>query len=264
MKLAILMALAAARCVAQNHGFEVAAIKHNPSGSSMMSLGGPDLAGGRFVARNVPLRALIRFAYNVPDFQLSGGAGWISSERFDVDAKADGPLTPDQARLRLRTLLQERFQLAIRTLSENKPIYALVIAKKGTRLRPSLDEASPALGAPTGSVPPVAGGLPRGAARSQPGGFRASAVTLESLVRMLAAQLQRPVQDRTELSGLFDIDLKWTPEQIPEGLPAELRPDPSGPSIFTALEEQLGLKLLSTTGQVEILVIEKAERPTGN
>ena len=81
---------------------------------------------------------------------------------------------------------------------------------------------------------------------------------------MLAAQLQRPVQDRTELSGLFDIDLKWTPEQIPEGLPAELRPDPSGPSIFTALEEQLGLKLLSTTGQVEILVIEKAERPTGN
>ena len=97
-----------------------------------------------------------------------------------------------------------------------------------------------------------------------PGQFHSFARPVSALAQTLTGQLRRPVVDRTELKGLYDIDLKWTPDHVPPDLPAEMRPDPDGPSLFTALEEQLGLKLESTSGPVDVLVIERVERPTAN
>ena len=267
LKLSIPVIFVAVSSFGQNSksAFEVASIKPNNSGTSLMSLGGPEMARGRFVGKNVALQTLVQFAYDVLDFQIVGGPSWMRSDRFDIEAKAEGPLTLDQARAALQLLLEERFQLKIRRESANKPVYALMIAKKGSKLKLSEDQTPPVLGGPANGVPPPpANGILRGAARSRPGEFHANARTLDSLTLLLSSQLSRPVLDRTFHKGLYDIDLKWTPDHIPAELPQELKPDPSGPSLFTALEEQLGLRLESTTAPVDVLVIETIKKPTEN
>jgi len=243
--------------------FDVVSIKPNTSSGDLIMLGGPELAHGRFVARNIPVRNLVQFAYNVQNFLISGGPGWIGSDHFDIEAKADGPLTVEQARVLVRTMLEDRFRLQVSRQSANKPVYALVVNKKGAKLTLSADQTPAVLGPPAEGAPRREG-LPRGMSRVGPGQFHSFARPISSLAQALAAQLQRPVLDRTELKGLYDIDLTWTPDQVPPDLPADIRPDPAGPSLFTALVEQLGLKLESTTGIVEVVVIEKVEKPTAN
>ena len=243
--------------------FDVVSIKPNLSAGDSTMLGGPDLGHGLFRARNVRVRNLVQFAYNVQDFLIFGGPGWINSDRFDIEAKADGPLTIEQGRALVKGMLEDRFQLKVRRENASKSVYSLMIGRGGAKLNLSSDQTPPVLGPPAEGAP-RRDGLPRGAARMGPGQFHSFARPISALAQMLAVQLKRPVVDRTDLKGLYDIDLKWTPDQIPADLPAEARPDETGPSLFTALMEQLGLKLESTTALVEVIEIEKVDKPTAN
>jgi len=259
--------------------FEVASIKPNPTGRV-----GPTQSriqpGGRFVAENVPIVLLIGQAYPVQAYQLIGGPSWIWSEGFDVDAKANGELLPTGGRRpiqgALRGLLADRFKLATHTETRRLPIYALVLARNDGRLGPNLTRSSrtdcsailaevaaaPRQGGPPppGDQAPPCGGLNR------TGMLAVDSATLDRLCNYLSAELHKKVVDQTGLSGLFNAHLTWTPDQMPPGPPDPSLPpvDPNGPSIFTAMQEQLGLKLRSTTGPVDVLVIDSVERPTTN
>lgn len=268
--------------------FEVASVKPNKSGDQRVMLG--IQPGGRFTATNVPLRMLIRNAYQLQDFQLVGGPGWLTSDRFDVLAKADGDLPftplggpPGPVQFMLKNLLAERFKLAVHRETRDLPIYALVLArsdgKTGPQLRPATvdcttrfagrgrDGAPPA---PPQPGPPAPGARPQCGMRIGPGQLSGGGFPVSQLASMLSGFVQRVVVDRTGLTGNFDIDLTWTPDQLPQGTQGPPPPgapplppiDPNGPSIYTALQEQLGLKLDSAKGPVEVLVIDRVEPPT--
>ena len=264
--------------------FEVASVKANKSGDNRMGIGFQP--GGRFRATNVPLRELISAAYGTPQplpaFQISGGAKWIESERFDVVAKAPGDPQPGpngpppEMFLMLRSLLAERFRLVVHREAKEMPVYALVLAradgKTGPQLHPSTTDCAAmmaAIRARGGPPPPPAAGerMPCGM-RMFPGNLSGGASTMAQLSNVLARFVNRTVVDRTGLTGAFDLDLQWTPDQMPQGrgdpppgLPPLPAVDPNGPSIFTAVQEQLGLKLESTKAPVDVLVIDRAELP---
>jgi uncharacterized protein (TIGR03435 family) len=262
--------------------FEVASIKPNPAGFA-----GPTQSqiqpGGRFVATNIPVRLLIGQAYQVQSYRLVGGPRWLSTDGFDINAKADGDLFP-RAGVRplegaLRTLLADRFKLVVHTEIRQLPIYALVLARSDGRLGPNLTRSSrtdcdAVLAAARGSSggppppPPPPGHAPPCGGRTGNGTFAMDSATPSQLANYLSAYLEKRVVDQTELTGRFNADLTWTPDQMPQrppGTPDDLPAiDPNGPSIFTAVQEQLGLKLKPTTGPVEVLVIDRVEPPTPN
>jgi uncharacterized protein (TIGR03435 family) len=267
--------------------FEVASVKANKSGDNRIGIG--FAPGGRFRATNVPVRELISAAYGTPQplpaFQISGGPKWIETERFDIVAKApgdpqpgpDGP--PREMFMMLRNLLAERFQLAVHREAKEMPIYALVLArgdgKLGAQLRPATTDCAAlmaslrARGAQP-APPPPGERIPCGM-RMFPGNLSGGSASMTQLSNVLARFVSRTVIDRTGLSGNYDIDLQWTPDQLPQGLgrgetppgaPAMPAIDPNGPSIFTAVQEQLGLKLESTKGPVDVLIVDRVEHPT--
>ena len=245
--------------------FEVASIKRNPSGDMRASI--QALPGG-YRAVNAPLRLLIRDAYALQGFQLVGGPSWLDSERFDILAKAEGNPTPDQERLMLRTLLAERFALSVHAETRKLPLYAMVMARAdgrpGPRLRRTGADCSeaPVWG---GTGPPPSrdpDGPCSSAGPGSGGGMRFRGVTLEAFAKFLATPAQRPVIDRTGLTGLFDIELEVTaelgPPPPPPGMPDRVDRAVS-PSIFTALQDQLGLKLDSRRGPIDVIVIDRVE-----
>jgi bla regulator protein blaR1 len=253
--------------------FEVASIKSNVSGALRVSI--QVSPGGRFTAINAPLGALIRHAYGLQQFELAGGPKWLDSDRFDIAAKAEGEPAPAQMRLMLRTLLADRFKLQLRSETRELPTYALVIARNDRKPRPGLrrteSDCAPAaslqdvlgISAPSGPRDPDA---PCGFFGPGPGGsakFRG--VTIEVLARFLAPAVHRPVFDRTGLTGYFDADLEMTaefgPPPPPPGVPDRFDRS-SLPSIFTAIQEQLGLKLDAQRGPVTVFVIDRLEHPT--
>jgi uncharacterized protein (TIGR03435 family) len=263
--------------------FEVASIKLNRSADLMTRVDAPK---GRFIATGITAKDLIAWAYagiSLPlrDNQLSGGPSWINSERYDIDAKLDDlqvealqKLPPDQhilqIRLRVQSLLADRFKLVVRDETKELPVYALVIAKKG----PKLQEAKPGDTYPNGIKGPDGRALP-GMFWMESGQLTGQAIPMSDLVRMLSTQLGSTVLDQTGLKGIYDIALKWVPDQGSKRMflgtfgvkPATENPSPpesSGPSIFTAIQEQLGLKLESTKGPVESLIIDHVERPSEN
>jgi uncharacterized protein (TIGR03435 family) len=268
--------LSAITLAQQPAGFEVATVKVNVSGPGP-SFGLMLLPGGRVVAQNAPLRDVIRAAYGLEDSQLEGGPGWLRTTRVDIEAR--GAVTLDSARAMTRTLLAERFRLASHTETRQLPIYALVMSRgdraPGRGLRASGKECAPVTlpaGLPPAPPPPAGGGM-----TLMPGGFQCPSgllpghLSLRSLDMTAFASvlwrrlLQRPVVDRTGLSGPFDLDLTYLPDlETMNGRPASENPAlPAqilgAPSIFTALEEQLGLKLESARGPVDVLVIDKVE-----
>lgn len=277
---AILVAVASVLAQVPRPAFEVASVRPNKSGDGMVRLGIEP--GGRFTATNVPLRLLIRNAYQVQDFQLVDAPDWIRSERFDIVAKAEadvppGPIggPPGPMQLMLQSLLAERFKLVLHTEQRELPIYALVLARSdgrlGSQLRPSTVDCVELIKAARGRggpPPPLAPGeRPMCGMRIGPGQLGGGAIPLDTFSGLLSQFVQRVVVDRTGLSGSFDIDLSWTPDQLPQGGPPPGAPplppiDPNGPSIFTAVQEQLGLKLESTRGPVDVLVIDGVQRPT--
>lgn len=226
------------------------------------------------MANNIAAKQLIETAYDIQGFQILGGPKWLDSTRYDIVAKAEDSsdkdprrmseserkLYSDKSRLRLQSLLAARFNLQCHSATKEGSVYALVVAKNGSKLKPSRGEAH---------------GPNRGM-RMRPGQLDAQAASISFLARSLSAQLGRTVVDKTGLSGLYDFTLQWTPEQRegqmfkgPGSGPEEHGdapppPDGSGPSVFTAVQEQLGLKLESQKGPVEMLVIDHVEPPSEN
>jgi uncharacterized protein (TIGR03435 family) len=265
---------------AANPSFEVASVKPNKSGTQQVMLGLQP--GGRFTATNAPLRMLIRNAYQLQDFQLVGLPDWASSERFDIVAKAEGDVPPapigttGPIQLMVRSLLAERFKLAAHQEARELPIYALVVAKSdgklGPQLRPAAVDCAAMMAARGRSgggppAPPPLAQRPVCGMRIGPGTMAGGGFPLSQLAQTLSQFVQRVVVDRTGLAGNYDLDLTWTPDQMPQGSPPPGAPalspvDPNGPSIFTALQEQLGLKLDAQRGPVDVLVIDKIDRPT--
>ena len=245
--------------------YEVASIKPNKYSSHMLGLG---FWIERFTATGVTLQGLIREAYEVEDNQISGAPPWLDSERYDIEAKADKSVADELQKLSfdqrlveyrrmLQALLGDRFQLTLHRETKELPVYALVIAKKG----PKLQETHPGDNDSTGMT--FGRGLLKG-----------EGVPIALLVRHLSQQrLGRPVLDKSGLTGKYDFTLQWTPEENRApmfkgtrdgGQGPDSPPDSSGPSIFTAIQEQLGLRLESQKGPVEVLVIDHVERPSEN
>ena len=263
--------------------FEVASVKTNKSGDNRIGIG--FAPGGRFRATNVPLRELIAAAYGTPQplaaFQITGGAKWVESDRFDIVAKAPGdpqpgPNGPPPAMFAmLRNLLVERFQLVVHHETKDSPIYALVLARADGKLGPQLHPATTDCAALMAAArarggappPPPAPGerMPCGM-RMFPGNLSGGGSSMGQITNVLARFVNRTVVDRTGLTGNYDLDLQWTPDQMPQGRgdppPGIPAVDPNGPSIFTAVQEQLGLKLDSARAPVDVLVIDRAEHPT--
>jgi uncharacterized protein (TIGR03435 family) len=259
--------------------FEVASVKPNTSGDGPTRIALQP--GGRITAENMSVRNLVRFAFQVQDFQLVGGPDWLEKERFDILAKAEHDIVPappgttGPGQLMLRSLLADRFKLAIHQEKRELPIYALVLARSDGRLGPQLQHSAidcQAILAATrgrGAPPPSfsSGDRPQCGMRMSPGLVMGGGVQLSQLLTTLSQFVRRTVVDRTGLKGDFDIDLKWTPDQMPAGPPPPGAPplppiDPNGPSIFTAVKEQLGLKLESSKDAVDVLVIDHIEAPT--
>jgi len=259
--------------------FEVASVRPNKSGDGRVMLGVQP--GGGFNATNVPLRLLLRQAFNVQDFQIVGGPDWIGSDRFDVIAKAPEGVefTADVMRSMLRSLLVERFTLAVHNETRDMPVYALMKArtdgKLGTKLTPAtVDCAALGRGRRGGGPPPAP---PQPGQKMDcgmmigPGRLNAGGMPMSNLATALAPQVGRIVLDKTELMGNYDFELSYAPEAIGSvgGPPpllngGPLPVDPNAPNLFTALQEQLGLKLDSQRGPVDVVVIDRIEQPVAD
>jgi uncharacterized protein (TIGR03435 family) len=265
--------------------FEVASVKPNNSADNRVMMAVQP--GGRFTATNITLKMLIRNAYQLQDFQIVGGPSWMSSDRFDIVAKAEDGAPqetpsldrtgPNRTQLMIRALLAERFQLVAHNEERELPIYALVLARSDGKLGPDLRKsevdcnamfaAGRGRGMPPPPAPPQPGERPQCGIRIGMGNMAIGGALMSQIAQGLANFLGRTVQDKTGLTGNYDASLTWTPDQMPQRPPGapELPPvDPNGPSIFTAVQEQLGLKLDSQKSQVSVLVIDRAERPKEN
>jgi uncharacterized protein (TIGR03435 family) len=258
--------------------FEVTSVKPNKSGGPP---GAQSLSSGdRVTMTNVPLRTVIQAAYGIDGSQLIGGSSWIGSERFDIIAIADARASVNQLQLMLRTLLAERFKLAVHTETRQLSVYALVVArgdgKLGPHLRRSEIDCAALLAAPANdrrSDPPELGATPPCVIVPW-WPIAARAITMSQLADVVSSIVKRVVWDRTGLNGTFDLELQWTPD-LPPRAPGGRPPDepatlnghivdPNGPSIFTALQEQLGLKLDSQPGPVTVLIIDGVEKPAAD
>jgi uncharacterized protein (TIGR03435 family) len=243
--------------------FEVSTVKQNKSGNSGSS---SNFREGRFTASNTTLKNVLQYqAYGIPESRILGGPPWISSQRFDIEATTDSAgldrlrtLARDQRRIETRAMFQQlladRFQLAVHWETRDLPIYALVVQKKGPSLHPSKE--------PDG----------QSGTSSNDGQFTAQGLTLaqlaDALTRELSRELGRAVIDKTGIQGRYDFALKWTQETgaplMNNAADASAPPPDTGPSIFTAIQEQLGLKLESSKGPVHVLVIDHVEMPSEN
>jgi len=249
--------------------FDVASVKPNTSGDGH---GGFNFLGPRIEIVNLPLFDVIKNAWGVQESQIVGGPDWIRShaDAFDITGTAPDGTTQGDLLGMLRSLLADRFRLRVHQETREEPIYALVVARSDAGLGPRIAPAGfdcdglraafargeqPARPAPVGDRP--ACGVRRSAGRMLVGGL-----SMATLARELAPLVAgRPVVDRTGLAGIYDLELTWAP-----GLAAEPTAafEATAPSLFTAVQEQLGLRLQPTTGPIEVLVIDSVERPTPN
>jgi bla regulator protein blaR1 len=270
--------------------FEVATIRQNkgPAVSGPVG-GGIGFRPGRFSAENITLQQLLTYAYELQAYEIFGGPGWTTSDRFDIAGTMQPPSTgsdprdePTRAsrnRRLLRALLAERFNLVVHEERREMPVYSLVMARPdrtlGERLRPFEGECgdSSKLGPPpeiaTFGMPTSdpSKGPQRCMAFTRVGRLSAQGTALSGLTTILARfpSVSRRVLDRTGLTGQFDFDLEWTPLVTPPGVVTPDRPaSETGPTIFTALQEQLGLKLESTRETVHVLVIDSVNQPSPN
>lgn len=255
--------------------FEVVSVKPNKSGDQRVMIQMPPT--GRFTATNIAVRLLLRQAYEVQDFQIIGGPSWLASDRFDIVAKSpDGVAGPEQTRVMLRAMLADRFKLVARTETREMPIYSLVLAREDGKLGPKLSAAkvdceARVAAARRGGPPldfPAPGQQAECAFMMAPGNMNAGGMPMAELARALSPQVGRIVIDETGLTGRYDFQMTYAPEGRGfgpgpgPGAAEPPPPDPNAPSLFTALQEQLGLKLESARGPVEVLAIDRVEQPT--
>jgi uncharacterized protein (TIGR03435 family) len=258
--------------------FEVASVRVNKSGELGAQI--RRQPGGRLNATNFPLRGLIQFAYQVRPFEVEGAPDWAGTTRYDIAAKAasDLPLTPPGSvapeMLMMRTLLEDRFKLAAHFETREMPIYELKLAREDGKLGPRLavsttDCLALMKASQGGAPPPPPSGGPSDRVmcgmRIGPGRLSAGTFPMSEFANAMGAFVQRTVVDRTGLTGLYDAEMTFAPEALagpggtvlapPPGAPS----DADAPSLFTALQEQLGLKLESTRGPVRVLVVDRVE-----
>jgi uncharacterized protein (TIGR03435 family) len=252
--------------------FDVVSIKPNKSDSGRVRI---MLKPDGYSAENVSVKMLILGAYGLKEDQLSGAPSWADTARYDIDAKVAGPdvaalqkLKNDQRRLLLQPLLADRFKLTFHNETKNLPIYELVIVKGGSKLKEATSGDTYANG-----IKGQDGVGRSGMMRMSPGKLTAQGIPITSLVNMLSQQVHRTVVDKTGLTGSYDIELNWAPDQGSDPMfkgtdSAQQRDEPatdaSAPSLFTAVQEQLGLRLQSAKGPVETFVIDHVEMPSEN
>lgn len=249
--------------------FQAASIKPNTSADGRGVFLQP---GGRFRAIGIRLRELIRIAYGEHTFvlpaQVVGGPEWLASDRFDIVAKADSEFVPSM----LRSLIEDRCNAKVHVETRELPIYNLVAIRSDKQLGPQLRRAAGDCIRPTAdAVPPASAPDPSRLCGSMfnnlNGVLSATAVSMQSWVEMLAGLpvVGRVVRDKTGLSGEFDVRMEFVPAFLQNPNPnGSTIPNPaadSGPNLFTALQEQLGLKLESSKGPVDVLVIDHIEKP---
>lgn len=221
---------------------------------------------GRLTAKGVTLRGLIEQAYGIEDDQILGAPKWVDSQNFDIEAKVDNAdettlknLSPDQYKLMFQSFLKSRFQLKVHWETKDLPVLALVVAKGGSKLKP----AKPGDTYPDGIKGPD--GKPGGHAglmRWGRGQLTGQGISIASLVPPMTRITGRIVQDKTGLTGTYDIELRWTEETDSAGGAGS--PDSAGPSIYTAIQEQLGLKFESQKEPVQVLLIDHVDQPSDN
>ena len=256
----------AAGPAAQAPPFDVTSVKRNTSGETRIRFETPP---GRMTAVNVPIRFLIRQAYRLPEVRIIGGPSWLDTDRFDVLATTTtSAASSETIRQMLRALLAERFGLVVHTEAREMPIYALVVDKDDGRLGPNLRRSATECGGRGGTM--VGGRVQCGILVSQgpgSGSLRGGGATIAEFVRLFGDFLNRPVVDNTGLSGTFDFELQFTAERsalpgagVPGGLTTAA--DDEIPSLFTALQEQLGLKLNAQRGTTDVLVIDRVSQPS--
>jgi uncharacterized protein (TIGR03435 family) len=254
--------------------FDVASIKQNKTGAENGFFGGP---ASRWTATNVPLRQFIVFAFQMQAFQFVGMPEWAVTERWDIAAKSErrfppnpGGIAPNPTVLMLRALLEDRFKLVAHIEKRQAPVYELVLARTDKVLGPELHKsdvdcqellAASQRGQPLPQPPP---GKMLCGITTNTGRISAGAQPIDRLATQLSQLLQRVVVNRTGLMDVYDFELTYLPERIPGAAGADAVPpaDPNLPSVFTALQEQLGLKLDSNRAPIDMLVIDHVERPT--
>lgn len=284
MRYVIVLAMIVAQALEQSTvSFEAASIKPNVSGESNTSV--RRLPGGRFTATNVPVALLLQMAYQLQQFQIQGSPSWLRTDRFDIVARLDGDpppppvgsTDPDRVMLALQTLLADRFTLSVHWETQELPVYALVLAradsKLGPNIRPAAVDCTAAAAANAAAakegrtVNPntpdrVSCGMRNSNGRIMFGGY-----PMSFFANGLANEVNRAVVDRTGLSGNWDFELTYTRDRVRRPDVTDAAPassDLDGASIFTALREQLGLKLEATKGPVRVLVIDRIEPPTSD
>lgn len=258
--------------------FEVVSTKPDRTGTGMRRLG---MIPCRFTATNIPVTMLIKFAYNLHlNGQLTGGPEWIHSDLYDVEGKEFDSFvksmkghpweeTQEHVRMMVQSILADRFNLKVNTTTKELPAYALIVSKHG----PKLTETK------LPPLPPIGGKVPANHAfrgwRLGWGNGSAEAAPMSLIASTLASQLGKLVVDKTGLKGQYDFALKWSPDQEQRalfmkaaggdpGIGKAPSAEASGPAIYTALQEQLGLKLKAEKTTVEVLVIARIDRPSAN
>jgi uncharacterized protein (TIGR03435 family) len=220
--------------------FEVATVKPAPPQPDGSTSYGMSTDAGRLNYANVTLKDVLEKAYRVQQYQITG-PDWIDTERFDITAKIPDGAARDQVPLMLQSLLADRFKLTLHHETKELPMYALVVAKNGPKFKSIESDAD----------------ISSNSSRTH---WHVEAkASMHRFAEFLGEEVGRPVADQTGLSGSYEMTLDWAADDAPANDAT------AGPSIFTALQEQLGLKLDSTKGPVEMLVIDRAERtPTDN
>jgi uncharacterized protein (TIGR03435 family) len=254
------LALSVALAFSQgDNAFEVASIKENISGDGPSD---PRVSPGRFSWVNATLRQLIQTAYDARPYQLVGLPDWVDTARFDVNATTTVTASRQQMNSMLQGLLADRFGLSVHRDRPELPVYALVLARRDGKLGPGLQPSTLDCESTT-AKPMNSDGVQADLSRCAPQmGLRQlqfSGYGMAGLAEALKRIFDRPVVDKTGLSGRFDIKLSWTPDptMLPTGVPAPPLPASAPPSIFTAVEEQLGLRLVSDRADVDVLVLDR-------
>jgi uncharacterized protein (TIGR03435 family) len=243
--------------------FEVASVKRQTDVVPGMTF---SARGATLTVVNNELANVIDNAYGIRRYQLVGAPDWVDSDRYDIQAKAAGDATRDELMVMVQSLLAERFKLKVHHETREMPIYALMVSKGGFKLRPAV-EGSCVVIDPRNLPRPAAPGQPRlpgcGNNLIRTNSWNATAIDMKGAAAALVGVLGRSVVDRTGVEGKFDIKIEWTPDQAPAGADGAAASNAAGGlSLFTVLEDQLGLKVESARGPVDVLVIDHVERPT--
>ena len=253
------LTLAAVPLLAEDFTFEVASVKPTGSAAKGSSIWTNETG---FRTENTPLRFLIQFAWNVQDYQIIGAPTWVKDDGWDINAKnevAEMDKVPlqdrksvearnERMRSRVRHLLEDRFQLKVRQEEKQLPVYSLTVDKAGLKIEP-LKESK---------------GNMRSNRSNAAGTIHGEGIAMDRLCQTLGNILERPVIDETGLEGFYDIELKYSLDTSAPGKDAAPVEDITGPSIFTAIREQLGLRLAGKKGPVTAWVVEKVEKPGEN